>query len=621
MRRIVLSAVFVLRLAAAVDRGRLLRAVGLMTVGYLATPVIALGLREFTEAALARRLDVATWVIGGVAVLLVLELMLGHFAHLSYFEVGELAETTLNEELVRHVNGSPGLERLDDPAFADNVNLVREELGNTRTAVESVLQLGGLALQTALTTVVLVTLDPRLALLPLAALPSVLVGRWAQNLLESAKEASAENTRRTRHLLALATAPASIKEIRLFHAEAALLREQDANWSRTSAVLRRAHLRAAALRAAGQLVFALAYGGAITLVLWQAEQGRAGVGDVILVITLAVQVSVQVAGAATLLTGLQGVGRTLDRLTSLRDHGSGEQGSREHEAGERGSRKPGHATPARTSPVPVYPGTGAVPAVLREGIRLENLSFVYPGTGKVILEDLNLTIPAGGSVALVGENGAGKSTLVKLLCGLYQPTSGRILVDGTDLRDLPAGEWQARVASLFQDFARFELLLRENVGVGDVARMEDEQAVLRAVELARAGRIVASVPGGLSGLLGHGYGQGTELSMGQWQTLGLARSQMREDPLLLVLDEPAAALDAAAEHAIFERYADLSADTGRRSGGITLFVSHRFSTVRMADMIVVLDRGRVAESGDHRALVTRRGLYAELYELQERIYH
>ncbi|WP_204283283.1 ATP-binding cassette domain-containing protein [Microbispora amethystogenes] len=606
MRRIVLSAVFVLRLAAAADRTRLLRAIGLMTVGYLATPVIALGLREFTDAALARRLEVATWVIAGVAVLLVLELMLGHFAHLSYFEVGELAETTLNEELVRHVNGSPGMERLDDPDFADNVNLVREELGNTRTAVESVLQLGGLALQTGLTTVVLVTLDPWLALLPLAALPSVLVGRWAQNLLESAKEASAENTRRTRHLLALATAPASIKEIRLFHAEAALLREQDANWSRTSAVLRRAHLRAAALRAAGQLVFALAYGGAITLVLWQAEQGRAGVGDVILVITLAVQVSVQVAGAATLLTGLQGVGRTLDRLTSLRDHGSREGGPRED----------GRVTPARTAPVP-----RAVPAALREGIRLENLSFVYPGTGRVVLEDVTLTIPAGGSVALVGENGAGKSTLVKLLCGLYRPTSGRILVDGTDLRDLPAGEWQARVASLFQDFARFELLLRENVGVGDVARMEDEQAVLKAVELSRAGRIVASVPGGLSGLLGHGYGQGTELSTGQWQTLGLARSHMREDPLLLVLDEPAAALDAAAEHAVFERYATLSAETGRRSGGITLFVSHRFSTVRMADMIVVLDQGRVAESGDHRALVTRRGLYAELYELQERIYH
>ncbi|MEU8194660.1 ABC transporter ATP-binding protein [Microbispora amethystogenes] len=606
MRRIVLSAVFVLRLAAAADRTRLLRAIGLMTVGYLATPVIALGLREFTDAALARRLEVATWVIAGVAVLLVLELMLGHFAHLSYFEVGELAETTLNEELVRHVNGSPGMERLDDPDFADNVNLVREELGNTRTAVESVLQLGGLALQTGLTTVVLVTLDPWLALLPLAALPSALVGRWAQNLLESAKEASAENTRRTRHLLALATAPASIKEIRLFHAEAALLREQDANWSRTSAVLRRAHLRAAALRAMGQLVFALAYGGAITLVLWQAERGRAGVGDVILVITLAVQVSVQVAGAATLLTGLQGVGRTLDRLTSLRDHGSREGGSREDR----------RATPAQPSPVP-----RAVPAALREGIRLENLSFVYPGTGKVVLDDVTLTIPAGGSVALVGENGAGKSTLVKLLCGLYRPTSGRILVDGTDLRDLPAGEWQARVASLFQDFARFELLLRENVGVGDVARMEDEQAVLKAVELSRAGRIVASVPGGLSGLLGHGYGQGTELSMGQWQTLGLARSHMREDPLLLVLDEPAAALDAAAEHAVFERYATLSAETGRRSGGITLFVSHRFSTVRMADMIVVLDQGRVAESGDHRELVTRRGLYAELYELQERIYH
>ncbi|MEV4377993.1 ABC transporter ATP-binding protein [Streptosporangium sp. NPDC049644] len=591
MRWIVLSALFVLRLAARVDRVRLLKAVGLMAVGYLATPLVAVGLREFTNAAVAGRVDVATAVVCAVAVLLVLELMLGHFAHLSYFEVGELAETVLHEELVRHVNGSPRLERLDDPAFADSVNLVRQELGKTRTAVESVLQLGGLVLQTGFTAVLLVMLDPWLALLPLAALPSVLIGRRAQNLLELAKEATAESTRRTRHLLELATTPASIKEIRLFHAEPPLLREQDTCWSKTSAALRGAHLRAAGLRTLGQLAFSLAYGGAITLVIWQAARGRADAGDVVLVITLAVQVSVQVSGASTLLTALQGVGRTLDRLASLRDPGE--------------------------SPSPVE---GGVPVRLREGIRLEHVSFAYPGTDRMILRDVCLTIPAGGSVALVGENGAGKSTLVKLLCGLYHPTSGRILVDGIDLRDLPPREWQARVASLFQDFARFELRLGENVGVGDLARLEDREAISRALGLAHADRIVATVPGGLSGLLGHGYGHGVELSGGQWQTLGLARCLMRQEALLLVLDEPAAALDAAAEHAIFDRYAASSHEAGHRSGAITLFVSHRFSTVRMADMIIVLDGGRVVENGDHHTLLAGSGLYSELYGLQRRIY-
>ncbi|MFC4587285.1 ATP-binding cassette domain-containing protein [Sphaerisporangium corydalis] len=603
MRWVVGSAVFVMRLAAAVDRVRLLKAIGLMALGYLATPLVALGLREFTDAAVSGRAGTATLVITGVAVLLVMELMLGHFAHLSYFEVGELAETDLNERLIRTVNGSSGLERLDDSTFADGVNLVREELGKTRTAVESVLQLGGLVLQMSLTTVLLVTLDPRLALLPLAALPSVLLGQRAQGLVERAREATAESTRRTRHLLDLATSPASVKEIRLFHAEPPLMLEQDACWSRTSAALRSAHLRAAGVRALGQLAFALAYGGAITLVIWEAARGRAGAGDVVMVITLAVQVSVQVAGSATLLTALQGVGRTLDRLTSLQDP----------------APPPPAARADRSGRAAALVGA-SVPEALAEGIRLEGVGFAYPGTGRMILRDVDLTIPAGASMALVGENGAGKTTLVKLLCGLYRPTSGRILVDGADLAEIPPREWRARVAPLFQDFARFELLLRENVGVGDVARVEEEAAVTRAVGQARADGIVAAVPGGLSGLLGHGYGPGVELSGGQWQTLGLARCMMREDPLLLVLDEPAAALDAAAEHAIFDRYATLSGEAGHRRGAITLFVSHRFTTVRMADMIVVLDGGEVVENGDHRALVSHSGLYSELYHLQERIY-
>ena len=232
-----------------------------------------------------------------------------------------------------------------------------------------------------------------------------------------------------------------------------------------------------------------------------------------------------------------------------------------------------------------------------------------------------MDIPAGSVLALVGENGAGKSTLVKLLCGLYQPTSGRILIDGQDLAGLDPARWRSRVATLFQDFHRIELTLGESIGHGDIARAGDTEAVSAAAGKARADRVLRAVPGGLAGYLGHSYCDGTELSGGQWQTVGLARTLMRQHPLLLILDEPAAALDASAEHDLFERYASSAAQAGREDGGITVLISHRFSTVRMADLIAVLDHGQLTECGTHRELMTARGLYAELFTLQARAYH
>lgn len=590
-----------MRLAARLDRRRLVVAGVLMAVGYLATPFIALGLRELFLAAVAGDVTRATSMAFAVAVLLVFELMMAHFAHLYYFEVGELAETALNEELLRHVNGERSMAELDDPEFADGVTMIQEELARTRYALEAVLQMGAFGLQALLTTAILATLNPWLLLLPLAALPPVLVGKRAQALVDAAKEGTAESARRTRHLLELATTPEAIKEIRLFHGEREVLRRQAEGWSGVTAALSRAHHKAAALRAAAQSVFALAYGGAIVLIIWQALRGRANAGDLILVVALAVQVSVQVSSALNLLAMLQGVSKTVERLTALRSR---------------------PATPAQVVPTgqprAASPnGSASLPSRLRRGIHIRRLSFTYPGTDRPVLHDVDLHIPAGSTVAVVGENGAGKSTLVKLICGLYQPTDGQILVDGVDIRhaDPP---WRARIAPLFQDFAQFELLLRENVGLGDVARIGDDATVHAAVEHAEAGPIVAAVPGGLSGLLGHGYGDGTNLSGGQWQRLGLARALMRPDPLLLVLDEPAAALDAAAEHAIFERYRASADRAGRASGAVTLFVSHRFSTVRLADLIVVLRGGRVVECGSHDALLRHGGLYAELFTMQAR---
>jgi ATP-binding cassette subfamily B protein len=225
-------------------------------------------------------------------------------------------------------------------------------------------------------------------------------------------------------------------------------------------------------------------------------------------------------------------------------------------------------------------------------------------------------------VAIVGENGAGKSTLVKLLCKLYAPTSGRILVDGIDLARLPSDEWRARLAGAFQDFFRFELVARQSVGLGDVPRLDDDRAVRAAVDRAGAADVFDRFADGLNTQLGATWPDGVEVSFGQWQKLALARGFMREQPLLLVLDEPTAALDAETEHAIFERYATAlhHAADGASNGRVSVLVSHRFSTVRMADHIVVLDGARVVQTGSHDELMAAGGTYAELYQIQAAAY-
>jgi ATP-binding cassette subfamily B protein len=257
------------------------------------------------------------------------------------------------------------------------------------------------------------------------------------------------------------------------------------------------------------------------------------------------------------------------------------------------------------------------PASIERGIRLEGVSFRYPGTEQLVLEDISFELPAGKVVALVGENGAGKTTLVKLLCRLYEPDSGRITVDGLDLTRIPAEDWRARVAGAFQDFMRFEFRAQRTVGLGDQPREELIPAVEAAVARGGASDVIERLPQGLATQLGSTWTDGVEVSFGQWQKLAVARGFMREEPLLLVLDEPTAALDAETEHELFESFARQSrADAGR----ITVLVSHRFSTVRMADLIVVLDGACVRETGSHDELMARHGLYAELYEIQARGY-
>jgi ATP-binding cassette subfamily B protein len=581
-------------LGTRIDRVRLVRAVAMMMTGYLAAPLVSLALGSFTEDLLSRREAEATALALLIAALLVAQLMLSHFAHLDYYELAEMQESSLRRELMELVHRPATIGHLDDAAFADDLGLVREGLFSNTRALEGLLQLGGLFLQLALTIGILLSLSPWLALLPLAAIPAVAAGRQAQALLERAREETAEQVRLRRHLLELATDAAAVKELRIFGAGDGLIRRHDAAWQVITTRICRAQARAAMLRSAGQIIFAASYGAEILLTIHETASSRANIGDLIVVITLAGGVSAQISGALQLMSYLHSAAATVDRIVKIR----------------------------RASPPAGRPGNGAerVPETLSIGITLENLSFSYPGSPDPVLDKVSLTIPAGHTLAVVGENGAGKSTLIKLLCGMYTPTGGRILIDGRDITEYDPAAWRSAVASLFQDFYRFQFTLREGIGLGQVERLNDTAAVMTAVSDARAEDILGIVPGGLEGFVGRGYDSGTDLSGGQWQTVGLARCLMRARPRLLILDEPAAALDAAAEHALFERYTSAARNSAQESGSITILISHRFSTVLMADTIAVLSGGKLVEYGTHSELMARDELYADLFQMQARVY-
>ena len=246
----------------------------------------------------------------------------------------------------------------------------------------------------------------------------------------------------------------------------------------------------------------------------------------------------------------------------------------------------------------------------QDGIRFNNVSFYYPGSSRPALENIDLHIRPGESLAIVGENGSGKTTLIKLLTRLYSPTEGTITFEGLDLQDWDLATLRQKIGVIFQDFARYQLLVGENIGVGDIRHIEDEERIAEAADKGLAADFIEDLPAGYDTQLGTWFRAGSELSGGQWQKIALSRAFMRSEADVLILDEPTAAIDAKAEAEIFAHFRDLTANR------ISIIISHRFSTVRMADHIIVLDRAHVIEEGDHQSLLASAGQYARLFKLQ-----
>lgn len=259
------------------------------------------------------------------------------------------------------------------------------------------------------------------------------------------------------------------------------------------------------------------------------------------------------------------------------------------------------------------PNALPAPRPIQRGFEFRDVTFRYPGTERAVVDQLDLTLNPGERVALIGENGEGKTTIVKLMTRLYDPTEGQILLDGVDLREYNLEDLYKEIGVIFQDFMRYEMTARENIAVGRIEELASTEAIVNAAHKSLADNVIAKLSHGYEQMLGRRFVSGVDLSGGEWQKLALARAYLR-DAQLLILDEPTAALDARSEFEVFERFAELT------EGKMSLFISHRFSTVRMADRIIVLANGRIAEDGDHRQLMALGGRYAEMFELQAASY-
>jgi ATP-binding cassette, subfamily B, bacterial len=522
------------------------------------------------------------WTLGAQCLLFVLADALMRATYVTDTVLMDRFQRDLGTRMIDHANRLD-LEIFANPTFHDRMERARSQSAARLGVLANITQFMQQAATLLSLIAGLVFFSPLLVVFQLLTFAPLLIseGLFAQRWYQRVR-LQTPLRRRLDYLLELATRGDSAKEIQAF-GFGAHLRDEYRRGAEALAQDNATHARDRAFSGAAlHTISTLAYCGAYAWLVWQVLRGALSVGDLTFLSLTLQRSRSEFQGLFTMFS------RAADQALLLND------------VFEFFEEQPRIGTPRQARPAP---------RPIRRGFELQHVSFAYAGSSRAVLRDVSFRLEAGERLAIVGENGAGKTTLIKLLMRLYDPTDGVILLDGVDLREYDVDELRAQFSLVFQDFVRYELTVRDNIGLGHLPALDDQEALTRAARRAMALPMIEALPDRFSQVLGRRFAGGQELSGGQWQRLAIARACMRA-PQILVLDEPTAALDVRTEAQVWEEL------RAAMAGRATLLISHRISTVRTADRILVLRDGRIAEHGTHHQLVERAGLYSELFELQ-----
>lgn len=566
------------------ERRLLLTAISLATIASIPTTVMIFFIGLFVDAASDRDIEALALAITALACSVALSWILGVVSARATKKFQTRITVAFESRIASLQSEIPTIEHHERSSILDRLAVLRDETyvldhmySTVMQAVTWIARIVGIA-------VLLASLNPVILWVLPALLPVAVVATVRPVAERRSQELAAPHKRLADHLHRVLTSGGTAKEVRILHLAEPLDARRKREWSTW-------HRRISHGRALTALVYTAAWGvfflalAATLFAVDATDLGPAGV-------TVLLLGGQQLGGAVAALLGEVGYirGTWMEgavRMAWLEDFAADSVQGR------------GAGSPRGWS-----------------SLQIDRVNFTYPGTGRAVLSDISLRIPAGTVVAIVGENGSGKSTLVKLIAGFYEASSGDILVDGTGISTLDMEKWRKELSGCFQDFSRFEFSMRESIGVGSLDEIGNQELIARAVNRGGARDLLSKLPLGLDTQLGSRWPDGVGLSGGEWQKVALARACMRESPTILFLDEPTAALDAETEFDLFSRYASAA----RGSGIITILVSHRLSTVSSADLIVVLDKGKLVEVGSHTELIGRAGYYSTLYRKQAAAY-